>query len=91
MVNKPLIRPYFLGGYVARGGWLTSHNLLRSQPNKLRLGSNSWLVPSVPLDDVKHKRFLFSHIQWHDCNSPALETIRTSFDLGFRYAYDSCI
>ena len=24
MVNKPLIRPYFWGGYV-RGGWLTSH------------------------------------------------------------------
>ena len=25
MVNKPLIRPYFWGGYV-RGGWLTSHD-----------------------------------------------------------------
>ena len=25
MVNKPLIRPYFLGGYV-RGGWLISHD-----------------------------------------------------------------
>ena len=24
MVNKPLIRPYFWGGYV-RGGWLNSH------------------------------------------------------------------
>ena len=23
--HKPLIRPYFWGGYV-RGGWLTSHN-----------------------------------------------------------------
>ena len=26
MVNKPLIRPCFWGGYV-RGGWLTSHNI----------------------------------------------------------------
>ncbi len=25
MVNKPLIRPYFWGGYVRGGGWLTSH------------------------------------------------------------------
>ena len=25
MVNKPLIRPYFWGGYVG-GGWLTSHD-----------------------------------------------------------------
>ena len=28
MVNKPLIRPYFWGGYV-RGGWLTSHKSSR--------------------------------------------------------------
>ena len=28
MVNKPLIRPYFWGGYVARGGWLNSHDRL---------------------------------------------------------------
>ena len=27
MVNKPLIRPYFWGGYVSGGGWLTSHNI----------------------------------------------------------------
>ena len=26
MVNKPLINPYFWGGYV-RGGWLTSHDI----------------------------------------------------------------
>ena len=28
MVNKPLIRPYFWGGYVARGGWLNSHEFM---------------------------------------------------------------
>ena len=26
MVNKPLIRPYFWGGYIGGGGWLTSHD-----------------------------------------------------------------
>ena len=34
MVNKPLIRPYFSGGYV-RGGWLISHNPGIYQPLKL--------------------------------------------------------
>ena len=24
--HKPLIRPYFWGGYVRGGGWLNSHN-----------------------------------------------------------------
>ena len=27
MVNKPLIRPYFWGGYVRGGGRLTSHDM----------------------------------------------------------------
>ena len=31
MVNKPLIRPYFWGGYVRGGGWLTSHNYRDSE------------------------------------------------------------
>ncbi len=31
MVNKPLIRPYFWGGYV-RGGRLTSHEEIRQAP-----------------------------------------------------------
>ncbi len=30
MVNKPLIRPYFWGGYVG-GGWLNSHEQLQEK------------------------------------------------------------
>ncbi len=30
MVNKPLIRPYFWGGYVRRGGRLTSHDFKKT-------------------------------------------------------------
>ena len=35
MVNKPLIRPYFWGGYVRGGGRLTSHE--ERQANSLHL------------------------------------------------------
>ena len=37
MVNKPLIRPYFWGGYVRGGGTLTSHedNEKWAAPTKL--------------------------------------------------------
>ena len=31
MVNKPLIRPYFLGGGYVRGGWLNSHEYIIQQ------------------------------------------------------------
>ena len=34
MVNKPLIRPYFWGGYV-RGGRLTSHDYIFKQPPRV--------------------------------------------------------
>ena len=48
MVNKPLIRPYFWGGYV-RGGTLTSHDLRLPGahcPAKLFRWDDLWLVGS---------------------------------------------
>ena len=53
MVNKPLIRPYFWGGYVARGGWLTSHyfsNIHTTLRNSHVLLHHSPLLKDSPWD-----------------------------------------
>ena len=50
MLNKPLIRPYFIlisgGGYV-RGGWLTSHNKIDFK-GQVAGGENHVITPRDP-------------------------------------------
>ncbi len=58
MVNKPLIRPYFWGGYVRAGGRLTSHNgwlgrrTKKSHSDSLSL--SLWFVQLATLSNFFH-------------------------------------
>ena len=45
MVNKPLIRPYFWGGYV-RGGWLNSHDGSQLGRQSIRCMKGTRMQPS---------------------------------------------
>ena len=76
MVNKPLIRPAISGGgYVARGGWLTSHNYSNLPPKwvifwskklqhgfllKVKFFDKTWINSPVFVEEA----FLLGEVVW---------------------------